>query len=220
MKTGLGKAYRLVALVALLHLLVVGGLAGYLAVTGRLTGAQLRQMVAVLRGQAPQSAMAQSDIVEEVAPPEKSTESLQQEQREEEIARYQIDRRRAELDQIGAAVDAALLSVMRQRELLQREAEELDAQFKRRAKQEESQSFKKDLELFSSMKPKIAVGYMLDKTPEDAARMLLLMETRKAKRIIEAAKTPAQKKAMAKILQMLREVAPNQSDALLTRKGK
>ncbi|MHC4064152.1 MAG: MotE family protein [Planctomycetota bacterium] len=217
---GLRKAYQLVALLAVLHLLGVGGVVGYLAATGRLTPEQVRQMAAVLREAPPQAAAAQAETVEEEpAPPAKSTDSIEQDQVEEELTRYQMQRRRAELDQQAATIGAARLEVIRQREALQREYEELEAQLKRRVKQEESESFKKDLELFSSMKPKVAVDYMLRKPPEEAARMLLLMDTRKAKRIVEAAKTPGQKKDMAKILQMLREVAPAGSEALLDQKG-
>lgn len=219
MPKALKRAYHAVALLALLHLFGVGGVLGYLAATGRLTGEQFGRVVDVLRGATPQSAVAAAETVEEVAPPGKSTESIQQEQLAEKIARHRVDRRWAELDQQAATIAAARLEVIRQREALEREAEELDAQFKRRAKQEQSESFKKDLELFSSMKPKVAVDYMLRKPPEDAARMLLLMDTRKAKRIIEAAKTPAQKRDMARILQMLRDVAPAGSRALLKKKG-
>jgi hypothetical protein len=215
----LKRAYQAVALLALLHLLGAGGVLGYLAATGRLTGEQFRRVVDVLRGATPQSAVAATETVEEVAPPEKSTEFIEQEQLAEKIARHRVDRRWAELDQQAATIAAARLAVIRQREALEREAEELDAQFKRRAKQEQSESFKKDLELFSSMKPKVAVDYMLRKPPEDAARMLLLMDTRKAKRIIEAAKAPAQKRDMARILQMLRDVAPAEGRALLKNKG-
>ncbi len=60
----------------------------------------------------------------------------------------------------------------------------------------------------------MAVDYLLARSPEDAAQMLLLMDTRKAKRIIEAAKTTGQKKRMAEIYQLLSEMAPADSDLL------
>ncbi len=60
----------------------------------------------------------------------------------------------------------------------------------------------------------MAVGYLLDKPREDAAALLLQMETRKGKRLIEAAKTPAQRRAVAEVLEMLREMSPDQAKLL------
>jgi hypothetical protein len=214
MIAGIKKAYRLLALLALLHLLVVGAGLVYLVGTGRLTGERIEQIAGLLRGELPTPQTAQAQEVAQVEAPTKSGEAIEREQTAEQIKRHKIDRRLAELEQQAATAQAAFLKVTRQREAHQREKEELAAQRRQRAKQERSVGFRKDLDLLGSLKPKVAVDYLLGKPPEDAAQMLLLMETRKAKRIIEAAKTAAQKKKMAEIYQLLGEMAPADSELL------
>lgn len=214
MMAGIKKAYRLLALLALLHLLVVGAGLAYLVGTGRLTGERIEQVAGLLRGELPIPQTAQAQEVAQVEAPAKSAEAIEREQIAEQIRRHMIDRRSAELDQQAATAQAALLKVTRQREAHQREKEEFAAQRRQRAKQERSEGFKKDLDLLGSLKPKVAIDYLLGKSPADAAQMLLLMQTRKAKRIIEAAKTTAQKKKMAEIYQLLSEMAPANSELL------
>jgi hypothetical protein len=208
------KIYHAVALFALLNVVVIGGGAGYLYSTGDLSAERIEQVAAVLRGEWPQPQEAEAEVVEERAAPTRSAESLDQEQVEEELMRLQADRRRAELQQQAATVAAARLEVTRQREALERRDAEIRAQAKRREKEEESQGFKKELDLLSSVKPKVAVSYLLEKPREDAATLLLQMETRKGKRLVEAAKTASQRRAMAEVLEMLREMSPARAELL------
>jgi len=215
----LKKTYHLAALLALLHLLVASGGLVFLLATGRLNRERAGQIAGVLRGDLPAAQAAQVEEEAPVAPPTKSVESIEHEQRQEEMVRYMSDRRRAELEQQAATGRAALLQVTREREALSRQAEELETQRKQRMQQEESEGFRKDLELFGSMKPKDAVYYMLQKQPEDAARMLLMMDTRKAKKIVEAAKTPAERKTMSQVLQTMREIDPTETESLLKQEG-
>ena len=52
--------------------------------------------------------------------------------------------------------------------------------------------------------------------PDDAARILLEIQTRKAKKIVEAAKRGNQMERMKAILKRVREVAPDRSAELET----
>ncbi len=214
MMSAIKRAYRIAALLALLHLLVIGAGLAYLVGTGRLTGERIEQMAGVLRGQLPAPQLAQAEEAAPVETPATSFDAVERGETAVQIARHMIDRRHAELEQQVATAQAALLKVTRAREAQQREKEEFAAQHRRRATQERSEGFKKDLDLLSSLKPKVAVDYLLARSSEDAAQMLLLMETRKAKRIIEAAKTTWQKKKMAEVYQLLSEMAPADSDLL------
>jgi len=210
----LKKAYRIVALVALLHFVAAAGVVGYLVATGKLTAEQAERIAEVLRGELAQPQGAQADTIEEAPPPANSAESLQRGQLREEMGRYRADRRRTELEQQAAAARAALLQVTREREALERQVASFESRQQTRKKQEESVGFKKDLSLLSSLKPKDSLYFLLQKSPEDAAKVLLLMETRKAKRIIEAARSPAQKQRMGQIMQLLGEMAPTDHELL------
>jgi hypothetical protein len=208
----LKKVYHGVALVALLNLAVVGGSIGYLAATGRLTVERVERAADALRGEWPEEPEAQPEA--EAAAPLGSADTLYRDQGEEEVVRLRADRRRAELQQQVSTIAAARLEVTRQREALERRYDEMRSQAKQREQQEESEGFKKELDLLSSVKPKVAVGYLLEKPREDAAALLLAMETRKGKRLVEAAKTVSQRRAMADVLEMLREMSPEQADLL------
>ncbi|MCH7814342.1 MAG: hypothetical protein IID40_10020 [Planctomycetes bacterium] len=216
---GLKKAYQIVALLALAHLLALGGVIGYLAGTGKLTGEHLQQMAEVLRG-GPQEAAAEpvdTDVPD--APLSESKSPVGTNRTTEEIGRYMADRRRAELDQQAATIRDYRLQVTREREAFRREVAEWEAQWQRRQDQEQSEGFKKDLEIFSALKAKDAMHYLLQNPVEEVARMLQQMDPRKAKKIIEAAKTQAARKKMSEVLQAMREISPEPAEALNKKKG-
>jgi flagellar motility protein MotE (MotC chaperone) len=201
------KTYHTVALLALLNLLALGGGVGYLLATGQLNRQRIEAMGDVLRSK---DAAAEGEAPAEATKEEEPAlvERVGNAQLEDEIFRRMADRRRAELDQMNATVRAARLEVVREREALSRREEEFKSQLRNRRKQLETEGFQKDLDLFSSMKASDAIYYLLQKPKEDAAKLLLAMETRKAKKIVEAAKSPAERQAMSEILAMLREMAP------------
>lgn len=216
---GLKKAYQIVALFALAHLLALGGVIGYLAGTGKLTGERLQQMADVLRGGPQEAAAEPVDTDDPDAPVTESTSPAGTKKSTEETGRYMADRRRAELDQQRDTIRDYRLQVTREREAFRREVAEWEAQWKRRQDQEQSEGFKKDLEIFSALKAKDAIHYLLQNPIEDVARMLQQMDSRKAKKIIEAAKTPAARKKMSEVLQAMRELAPEPAEALKKKKG-
>lgn len=214
MMSGLKKVYGLAALLAILHLLGVGGIVGYLVATGKLTREHVQQMAAVLRGEIAEPQAAEAEEVADVPPPAKSADSIDRDQLQEDLHRHQAERREAELAQHQAAAKFALLKATRAREALEREVASFEAQKRNRKKQEESEGFQKDLALLSSLKPKVSIEYLIQKSTADAAKVLLLMDTRKAKRIIEAARTPAQKKKIAEVMKLLGEMAPAEAELL------
>lgn len=210
----LKKIYGLAALMALLNLLGIGGLVGYLVWSQKLGGEQVEQIAGILRGddaEAEEGATEEaqgSDPAVEAAPAGRSAELLDRGQEAEEQLRLKADRRRAELNQQAATIASARLEVTRQREALERRASQLEAQARQRQKAEQTEGFKKEMDLLASLKPREALFYLLQKPKADAASLILNLNTRKAKRIVEAAKTPVQKRSMSEIMQMLREMSP------------
>ena len=219
MSGGLKKIYNLVALFALLNVMAIGGLLAYLAGTGKLTAERVEHVAAVLRGELPTPQTAEAQEVGDAPPPTKSSDAIEREQLAEETNRIQADRRRAVLDQQAATARAALLQVTRAREALERERAEFDAQQRNRQNQEKSAGFQKELALLSNMKPKTALEYLLRKPNEEAANILLLMDTRKAKRIIEGARAPLQKQRVGELLDLLSEIAPADNELLAATRG-
>ncbi|MCH8966652.1 MAG: hypothetical protein IID43_03155 [Planctomycetes bacterium] len=224
----LRRAYEAVALFAMLNVLVFGGATAYLVGSGIIDGEKLRSIAAVLRGeneatsQEEESEVAkQPDETEEAKragpTPGNSTMILQM---NSEILRREAERVKVELDQRLALNNAIMLRITQERDAFRRERDAEAARKKAAIEEQKAVGFEKTIELYESLSPKVAIEYLLDiSDPNESARVLLKMETRKAKKIIEAAKQAEQKGRMKDILKRLREVAPGRSDELARQGG-
>ncbi len=208
------RVYHIAAVFAFIHLAAIGGLVGWLASDGMLDSEKVDQIATILRGPEEEAAGVEAKEDDAAAPAKKSSDSLDQDQTREELFRLQMDRRMAELSQQASTITAARLQVTRQREALKRREEEVANQQNKRQKQEQTKGFKKELEILSSLKPKVALFQLSQKTTPDAAKLLLTMNTRNAKRIVEAAKSPAEKRRMADLLKAMRDISPEEAQQL------
>ena len=213
--TTIKKGYEAMALFAVLNWLGAAGLAMFLISTSRVDGDMLRQVVAVLRHEdlatqdddAAASADAQSGDSQRQASVETRIER--------EVARSEGERVKAELEQRLATINRILLQVTKKREAFEEEvADAAKLEADRRAERQ-SDGFKKQLELFEAMTPKTALGHLLNlPNQDDAARILAQMDTRRGKKLIEAAKRGDDLTRMRIILQRVRDVSPERSDDL------
>ena len=215
------RIYDAVALFAMLNLLVAGGIIAYLLATGTVDAEKVHRVAAVLRGE------DQPEVTEPaLEPPQKPVDVVEPAQTEDvvaasqmnlEIMRREAERIKAELDQRLALNNSIMLRVMTEREAFQRENEAAAKVEMEAEQQRQNEGFEKQLEIYEGLAPKVAVEHVLGlQDPDEAARILLDMDTRKAKKIVEAAKRPDQMQQMKLILQRLREVAPDRSSELET----
>ncbi len=213
------RAYDGVALFALLNLLVFGGLGAYLLWSGVIDGEKVRSIAAVLRGDE-----EEQQVEPQTEPAEASAERVEAASTEDviaasqrglEVMRREEQRIRAELDQRLALNNSIMLRVMTERQTFKEEQEATSDRDRAIEQRQETEGFKKQIEIYEGLAPKVAVEHLLGLADVDqAARLLLEMETRKAKKIIEAAKRPDQMESMKIILQRLGEAAPGRSDEL------
>lgn len=214
------RAYHTVALFALLNMLALGGLGAYLVATGALDTEKARRIRAVLRGEDLPQAQAQVSeepvaVETDTAGSESGGDVVAQSQMEMEILRREGERIKAELDQRLALNNSILLRVMTERERFQQEREEAARQQKTATDVRRKEGFKKQIAIYESLAPKVAVQHLLAMSePDDAAKVLLEIQTRKAKKIVEAAKRGDQMEKMKAILRRVREVAPDRSAEL------
>ncbi len=214
------RAYHTVALFALLNVLAVGGLVGYLVGSGVLDVKKGRRLVSVMRGEdltQTDTTPAETPVDATMEPAETPTtgEAVAESQMGVEIMRREGERIKAELDQRLALNNSILLRVMTERERFQREQDEAANQQEASRKLRGEEGFKKQLAILESLNPKIAVQHLLAVSdPDDAARILLQIDTRKAKKIVESAKSGDEIEKMKLILRRVREVAPEQSAEL------
>lgn len=217
--TPIKKAYDAVALFALLNMAALTGLIVFLAMGGGLDGEKIQKMADVLRGQeAPDpgavDATDERTVEPKPAPDQRKTDAVLSPM-DLEIMRREADRIKEELRQRLALNNSIMLRVTSEREAFQQERE---AELRRSQAMEQArkaEGFEKQVAILQAMKPKVAMQHLLASNDlDDAARLLLEMSTRQAKKIVESAKTERQRQQMVTIVQRIREVSPEGPGAL------
>lgn len=205
------RVYDSVALFCVLNVLGVIALLGYFAATGTLNQERVRNATLALRGLSvtPKTvAPAPGETASAAAP----AKPLQAETDEDiEIAYREAERIKAELQQRLALSNSILLKVQQEREAFQKEQAESRRQREAVAEAQRQEGFQRQVAILQALSPKSAVQHLLSVGDiDDAARLLTAMDTTRAKKIIEAAKGPAETAQMKSIVQRVREVVPAQ----------
>lgn len=214
----LKKFYRLFAALALIHVLAAAGLIAYLASSGYLTPDRVRAAINVIKNGDAQpvemdakqtttgkarTAAAESD---NIAAPDPQAE---------QIRRLNLERVRTHAQQQLILAKRQLVQVQRDREEFEKMIADHDASREQQSEEARSEAFDKELEIVSQLKPKIALDRLLLLPPDNAARLLMNMETRKAKKVVEAAhKDDGKWMRIMEIQERMRDLSPlNDSDA-------
>lgn len=212
------KTYDGVALVALLNVVFVGGLLGYLYSSGAVDGEKLRKFVAVIRG----AELATAETVE--AEPTTTEEAVARTnapsftpataQMDMEAYRREADRIQEELRQRLALNNSILLRITAERKDFRRERAAAAKATETEQKERQTEGFEKQIAILEGVKPATAIEYLLSLGDTDEAAVILMaIDDRKAKKIVEAAKKPAQRKQMSLILREMRNVSPGSGDS-------
>lgn len=216
------KTFDAVALFALLNLLAIGGLIGYGVQGGWITPEKVQKVVEVIKGEDEDAEVdaedeAPIDILAEMAP-DSLQDVLAESEMDKEVLRREGERIKAELDQRLALNNSILLRVTTEREKFAKEVQETTRKRRAAGKRRDSAGFKKQVAIYAALSPKIAAKHLLAmEDPSEASRLLQMMDTRKAKQIVESVKRGDDLERMRVILNRLRDTAPERSDALARR---
>ncbi len=132
-----------------------------------------------------------------------------------ELLRRETERVQVELDQQLALVNSMMVKTAADREALRREREAAAKPPNSDLIERRENGLKKQIEIYEQLAPKTALEHLLGLDDVDqAARVLSAMEPRKAKRIVESAKTAEQSGKVRAILQRVQDVAPRRSEEL------
>ena len=213
------RAYDGLALFCVLNMLAVGGLIAFLAGNGAIDLEKFRRVVAVMRGEDPvtadDEAATSADAASEGAADSVFVDPIAESQTDVELMRLESDRISAELAQRLALNNSILLRITAERERFAEDRERAEAAEQAAMLARQDEGFQKQLAIYESLAPKVAVEHLLSLSEADeAARVLLELSTRKAKKIVEAAKRPDQNQKMKAILRRVRDVAPQRSTEL------
>lgn len=214
----LRRTFDAFALVAILNIFGLVALVGLTIQNGTLNRDKAQRMLAVLRGEDMESDTTAEENAEDDATTEEPATGMDPIAESEmgiEIMRREGERVKAELDQRLALNNSILLRVTAERERIQEEKDAVARQREESTKQRRTEGFKKQIDIFESLAPKVAVQHLLSLSdPDEAAKILLEMSTGRSKKIVEAAKRGDQMSKMKAILRRIRDVAPDRSGDL------
>ncbi|GMU36568.1 MAG: hypothetical protein KJ057_11045 [Phycisphaerae bacterium] len=230
------QGYDLAAVFSMLNLLALAGVAAYLVVGGHLTPERVRQVVEVMRGtavaapeeglagdgagaegaepatdDAPAAAESTGVIAEEpivAARPRTSSDLTQTSLIEREIALRERNRFEVEINQRLALSESIMLQITTRLDELNARRAAFEKAKQEEAGVKDEEGFRKELEVFNSLKPTQAFDYLIRKDADQAARLLMEMDTRTVAKILESAKSAEHKAKADEILSAIRKVAP------------
>lgn len=217
------RLYRLFAAFASVHVVALIALAVALVVSGSVDMGRVRKALWVLRGfELPSPARAAAASPTEALPPQPvesdstSADTMPVRTPEDlEVLRRESERIGKELEQRLALTNSMLLRVTSAREELERDRAKMQKDRDLASKRtslaaRDTEGFRRQVEIFDGLNPKVAMEHLLGlEDPTEAALLLSSVDTRKANKIIESAKSTEQQKKMQDVLQRIRDVTPD-----------
>ncbi len=208
----LKRAYDTMALLALLNLFGVVAIVGSLAATGSLTRERASAVVDILRGRTPywdvpttpdgSPTSVPLDVLHQSDGPSKPLVAASE--LELEVVHRESERLKTEIEQRLALANGIMLKIQEERETFRKEREEAAKRDEALSFKQREEGFRKQLEILETLPAKMALEHLLGLNDvEAAANMLVVMDTGRAKKIVEAAKRGSDLERMKAILQKL-----------------
>ena len=212
------RLYHVIATLALLNLLAIGTGVVWLIATDRLDVERARRIAEVMFGE---GESAGEDSAEQPGEPASAGAAVSERlgpdrDIEDEIRWRNIDRYRAQIEQRLKFVNAARLEVERRREEFERLKERERSERQRLAQEAGKPGYEKELEIIAALSPKAALKQVMTMPDADAARLLFQLDSRKVKRIFEAARTDAELGKLTTVRELIRDMRPLKIDVAST----
>jgi len=212
--------YDITAILALMHVAGLGGVGGYLISTGHLTAEKIKQIVEVVRGQKKEidqseSSASPTEVTQKQSDSNRQTGSFlpgvdrfNQYLVDQEILYQQKQRFDVEMQQKLDQINSAMLQVNMRQEALDVKIKAQDKRQQQITEQKDEVGMKKEVSILAALSSKKGLELLLKKDPQEAAQLLLQMNTFNAANIVDAAKTQQQQDQLQTILNRMRDVAP------------
>jgi hypothetical protein len=201
----LRKLYQGVAMIALINLFAVVGLAGYLFASGRLNEERVNQIGKVLRGEFPAKQEVASTQPAATQPtPQESRVEIADLQAKRELYRLVGERLQNEVTQRQALNDSVQLEVLRRLEEIEKKNQRFEQQKKEFKKQSELEGFGQALDMYSAMDQKLAKDLLKTKEKDaDVVQLLMKMDANRRTKIVNACKSAEDRVWIRRILDQI-----------------
>ena len=202
----LGKVYLIVFVACIALVLGLLVFTGILAAKGMLSGNRIRAAVAALTtpSEQEQAAASQPSATEQsdsLSAGELLAEGQQVDQAM--LRRYEMYKRQLANEQ--ALLERARFEVQREREAFEQGKKQWFAARQQEREKHQASGIKKELEYLSSVSAKQALALLRQKQDADAAQILMVMQTRTGKKIIEQCKKKEEQEWAVRILELIRQ---------------
>ncbi len=200
--------YNLIALVAIANLLIIGGLAASLMISGKLNAQTATTIASVLRGEklVPAPTTTTSAPAVSTQPATRPVKSV-----EPKGTVDTIEMQQALLEQQGIALERrysrlkdAEMKLIQDRETLGQKQETFDRQLKLQKQTSEDEGFTKALTLYTQMSPKLAKEDFMKLDTDITVRYLINMPKRNSTKILQEFKTPEEQKKRQELIERIR----------------
>lgn len=199
---------RAVVILLIVHLVAaLGGLA-YAASHGAFQRDRLAAALTALRGHSPANAAATQPASQPASQPSDqpmTTSAPTSDLLADEVRRLELDRREREIADQWALIRAAQLQVLRDREAMEAARKDTKQVAEARESPEGGEGYKKELEYLQSIKPRMAKELLRQKKDADAVQIMMTLDPRVGRKIIDACKTSEERLWMGRLLDQLRQ---------------
>jgi hypothetical protein len=211
------RMYQIISLIAVIQLLALSGLIGYMFASKRLTGERVDQIAKLLRGESAQQAAPTTQPVAEAVKPESATSQIARSQQQQELFSMIAERQSRELQDRAKLNQTIQLDVLRKLEEIDRREKTFAEQQKKLRAQQSQDGFSRELEVITAIDATRARKLLMMQKEPDAVRLLMDMEPARAKKIIDTCKTPEEMEWARRILDQLHNL--NNERAASARSG-
>ncbi|MBN1489510.1 MAG: hypothetical protein JXA69_06280 [Phycisphaerae bacterium] len=207
------RIFQVISLLAVMQLLGLAGLTGYLFASGKLTPERIDRIAEALRDQEAEEVVVTTQPAAEEAEPETATSQIARSWAQQELFGVIAERQKRELEDRLRVNQRLRWEVERKLE----EIEERERRFQEaRNKLEEQQmqsGFERELELLSTMEPKRARQLLMNGKEVDAVRLVMEMDAGRAKKILDTCKTTTEMEWARRILDRIHNLSNDRADA-------
>jgi hypothetical protein len=201
--------YQVISVLAIANLVCIIGLVVFLAATGRLDAERVDQIAAVLRGEPPVPAAPTTQPTTQPVEAESAETRLARAREETDLAFRALERKRREVADRHRLAEALMMDVVRRQETLSADRSAFQEQQRKIEEQRLQEGFVKELDLLTSVKPKIRKDMLAAKSDADAVKLMMEMDERAGKQVIEACKTPEERAWISRILHLIQTQQAN-----------
>ncbi len=189
-----GTLYAALAMFALIHLAMLGGIGLYAYLTGRIDKDKIEKIASVIRGDESEEAAESGPSVEGTRPvltgsAESSARLIQDAVAGEEMDQLRRERGFAELRNLSIMIDRRRLKLQKDQEAHEQQVARYEKQVKKREEQELSSAHKQTIKTIGGLDSKRARDFLMGTGAADAVSVLLALPDRKRQRILGACRS-------------------------------